>query len=302
MIKPVLFSLTELPLCAPLCAALEAEAGVINRRQFPDGESYLRVDTAVKGRDCVILANLVNPDAQFLPLLFLTATLRELGANSVGLVAPYLCYMRQDTRFAEGEAITSRIFAEQLSRELNWLITVDPHLHRYHSLDEIYSIPAVALAGAPVLAAWLAEQGGQLLLVGPDIESEQWVAAIAQQIGQPYVIGRKVRRGDRDVTVTLPDISVYREHTAVIIDDVISSGQTILKTLAALKAAGMQKIDCAAVHGIFADGIDTELLRQGIGRLITTNAIPHASNRVDLTGVLTPTILQHLALCRAHLE
>src|SRR5690606_27816096 len=141
--KPVVFSLeSELPLFTPLCQALAAEAGVLHCRRFPDGESYLRIDSPVTGRDCVVLASLANPDARYLPLVFLAATLKELGAHTVGLVAPYLCYMRQDTRFREGEAVTSRLFARRLSEEVDWLVTVDPHLHRYRRLDEIYSIPA----------------------------------------------------------------------------------------------------------------------------------------------------------------
>ncbi|QIB66070.1 ribose-phosphate diphosphokinase [Kineobactrum salinum] len=290
---PVVFSLcTELPLFAPLAMALGAETGAVNYRLFPDGESYLRIDSPVTGRDCVVLANLADPNAQYLPLTFLTATLRELGANTVGLVAPYLCYMRQDKRFMEGEAITSRLFAERLSEEVDWLVTVDPHLHRYRRLDEIYSIPTATVQGAPALAKWLVSQDDRLLLVGPDSESEQWVAAIADAVGQPCVIGQKVRRGDRDVTVSLPDLSAYTEHTAVIIDDVISSGQTILQTLSALQQQGIAHIDCAAVHGIFADGVDRMLYSRGIRRLITTNAIPHASNLADLTPLLREPILE----------
>ena len=228
-----------LPLFAPLLQQLGAEAGVLNLRRFPDGESYLRVDSDVKNRACIILVNFSAPDDKFLQLCFLAATLKEMGASSVGLVAPYLCYMRQDVRFADGEAITSRVFAQLISQQLDWLVTVDPHLHRYHNLEEIYSIPAIAVKGAPVLAHWLAQQNEKLLLVGPDSESEQWVKAIAEEINQPFVVGTKERRGDRDVTVTLPDLAAYKNHTAVIIDDVIASGHTILRALLALWAGAV---------------------------------------------------------------
>lgn len=292
---PMLFSLEPgLPLYEPLRMTLKADAGSLEQRRFPDGETYLRVASPVPGRDCVLLVNLVDPDAGFLPLAFLASTLKELGARSVGLVAPYLSYMRQDTRFLPGEAVTSRVFAELLSRQVDWLVTVDPHLHRYASLDEIYSIPTTVVQGAPALAQWCAEQAEPLLLVGPDSESEQWVAAIARETGQPYVVGRKERRGDRDVTVTLPDVSVHRDRRAVIIDDVISSGHTILNTLAALQREGIERVDCAAVHGIFAEGIDATLYEKGIRQLVTSNSVPHSSNGVDLSAYLAQPIARHL--------
>lgn len=200
--KNVLFSLTPHPLQEKLCDQLNLEPGSLQVRRFPDGESYLRVLTSVKGANCVILADLTHPDTKYLALLFLFETLRELGARSIGLVAPYLCYMRQDRRFEEGEAVTSRVFAQSLSLHIDWLITVDPHLHRYQSLDEIYSIPTQVVQGAPALADWLRGQNG-LLLVGPDAESEQWVSSIAQASNHPYVIGTKQRLGDRRVEVTL---------------------------------------------------------------------------------------------------
>lgn len=287
--SPVLFSLAPHPMQAGLIAALIAEAGVVNRRQFPDGESYLRIDTPVQGRACIVLADLSDPDPTFLPLLFLANTLRELGAASVILIAPYLAYMRQDRRFVEGEAVTSKIFAAEISRCCDALATVDPHLHRYHSLDEIYTIPSRVVQGAPALAAWLKDQQ-RILLVGPDEESEQWVSKMAAVGGHPFVVGRKQRFGDRDVKVTLPDLSAYKGYTAVMVDDVISSGQTLLKCADALKAAGIREIHCAAVHGIFADESDKALTGCGVKQIITTNTIPHASNRIDMSGLVAAAV------------
>jgi ribose-phosphate pyrophosphokinase len=282
---PLLFDLDSHPLFEPLLQRMPAEAGSLERRNFPDGETYLRVNSAVAGRDCVILGDLSHPDTRFLPLLFLASTLRELGASRVGLIAPYLCYMRQDIRFHEGEALTSAVFAKLLSAHVDWLITVDPHLHRYHALDEIYSIPGKVIQGAPVLSAWLGEQEG-LLLVGPDAESEQWVAQIAAHSGHPFVVGNKQRFGDRDVHITLPDLSPWQDHEAIIIDDVISSGHTVLQCMQVLQQQGLQRISCACVHGIFVDGIDAQLIQQGLSRLVSTNTVPHATNALDVSPLL----------------
>lgn len=289
--RPLVFAMPAHPLAEPLIQALDAEPGRLSSRQFPDGESYLQVLSEVAGRSCILIADLSAPNDKYLPLIFLLATLKELGATQVGLVAPYLSYMRQDKRFLPGEALTSGIFAADLSRHMDWLVTVDPHLHRYHSLDEIYTVPSRVVAGAPALADWLGRQQ-QLLLIGPDAESEQWVADIAARSGHPYVIGAKQRFGDRDVQIELPDLAAYANATAVIIDDVISSGQTLLQCIAAVQQQGLQSIQCAAVHGIFAEGVDADLLAAGVQSLVTTNTLAHPSNAIDITPLLVAPILE----------
>ena len=291
--KTLLFTLEPHPLQQKLCDQLGLEPGHLELRRFPDGESYIRITTPVTGAHCIVLADLSRPDSKYLAYVFLFETLRELGAKSVGLVAPYLCYMRQDRRFVDGEAVTSRLFARSLSSHIDWLVTVDPHLHRYQSLDEIYRIPTKVVQGAPALAGWLQGQDN-VLLVGPDAESEQWVSSIAQASGHPYVIGAKQRLGDRQVEVTLPDISRYRGWKAVIIDDVISSGRTIGECVKALKAQGADTIVCAAVHGIFAEASDTYLLGTGLKALVTTNTIPHSTNEIDVSALLTSPIRHFL--------
>ena len=291
--QPLLFALKSHPLMRLLCERLPAAQGRLQTRSFPDGESYLQVVTEVKGRHCFVLSDLSDPNDKFLPLVFLCETLRDLGAASVGLVAPYLCYMRQDRRFVEGEAVTSRIFAGLVSRQFDWLVTVDPHLHRYESLDEIYSIPSRVVQGAPALSQWLLGES-DVFLVGPDAESEQWVSRIAELSGHPYVIGEKIRRGDRDVSISLPPLSDLGEKTAVIIDDVISSGHTVLECMRALQEKGIKKIDCACIHGIFAGGIDQTLLDNGLGRLVSCNTIVHSSNSLDISALLAAPINEFL--------
>ncbi len=292
--KLLVFSLNSDLLTLNLCQKLAGKQGRYKQRNFPDGESYLCIESDVKALHCIVVADLSHPNTKFLPLIFLLDTLKELGAKSVGLVAPYLSYMRQDKRFIAGEAITSKLFAKSLSEHIDYLVTVDPHLHRYHSLDEIYSVPSRVVQGAPALAQWLKGQP-DVFLIGPDSESEQWISSIAKVSGHSYVIGDKIRRGDRDVEISLPDLSAYLGLTAVIIDDVISSGQTILSCIKALKQQNVKDIRCAAVHGIFADGVDKTLVSAGLTELITTNTINHPSNSADISQLLVKPIFDCIA-------
>lgn len=279
-----------------ICQQCQAGMGEYARRQFPDGETYLRIDSAVKDFDVIVLCGLEQPDDKFLPLVFFARQLKEMGARSVGLVTPYLAYMRQDRRFMDGEALTSRHFAQMLSAHFDWLVTVDPHLHRYHSLDEIYTVPSRALQAAPLLAQFVRDQG-DVWLLGPDEESAQWVSVMAETAGVPWAVARKERFGDRDVRVTLPYTSAFTGRRAMLVDDVISSGHTMQRALLALKAQGFEGSDCLCIHGLFADGCDAMLKEAGAARLISCNSILHPSNRVDLGPMIAEAVGSLLSAC-----
>jgi ribose-phosphate pyrophosphokinase len=218
-------------LAADLAAALGFELGQIETREFPDGETYLRLATAPDGRPVILASTLDRPNGKLLPLLFAAATARELGATSIGLVAPYLAYMRQDRRFKPGEAVTSRQVAGLLSNAFDWMITVDPHLHRYGSLGELYRIPTRVVHAAPLMSDWIRTNVNNPLIIGPDSESEQWVAAVAHDAASPHSVLEKVRRGDRNVEITLRDLSRWKGRTPVLVDDIISSGRTMIEAL-----------------------------------------------------------------------
>lgn len=278
-------------MAGPLAQAVGAELAPIELRNFPDGETYLRYQSSsLAGRSVVILCSLDRPDAKLLPLLFAAATARDLGASSVGLACPYLGYMRQDQRFKPGEAITSVHFARLLSSAFDWLVTVDPHLHRRKSLSEIYTTRAVALQAAPLIAAWIRERVERPLLIGPDAESEQWVAMVARDAGAPHVILNKVRHADRDVEVSVPEIERWRGHTPVLVDDIVSTARTMIETLRHLAHARTAQAICIAVHGVFAGRAYLELLEAGAARVVTTNTVPHESNGIDVTNLLSEAI------------
>lgn len=270
--------------------ALAGDPGELDMRRFPDGESYVRVDTPVYARRTLVVCTLARPDEQIPPLLFLAATLRERGAASVRLVAPYLAYMRQDTEFQLGEAVTARHFARLVSSAFDGLVTADPHLHRIAALEAVYHIPARAVHTAPRLSAWIRDNVPKPVIIGPDEESEQWVAAIARDAGAPYLVFEKTRHGDRDVALKLPALRVARERTPVLVDDIIASAHTMIAACAELIAAGIGAPICVGIHAIFAEDAYEALWRAGARRIVTTNTVPHESNEIDVSGLFVPAI------------
>lgn len=286
--KPVVLAMPgNEAMARSLALHLDAEFGQATQRRFPDEESYVRIETSISGREVILVCTLHRPDDKLLPLLFLAATAKEVGASRVGLVAPYLAYMRQDRQFQPGEGITSTYFAKIISSFVDWLVTVDPHLHRRGSLAEIYSVPSKVVHAAPIISNWIRANVEAPVLVGPDSESAQWVAAVAEGAGAPHLILEKVRRGDREVEITVPKIERWRDQTPVLVDDIISTARTMIETVSHLRRAGLKPPVCLGVHAVFADQAYSDLLASGVARVVTCNTIPHASNGIDLIESLT---------------
>lgn len=279
---------------ATLADRLDARIIPLEYRRFPDGESYLRVDQSLEGRSAVLVARLDRPDAKIPALLFAADLARDLGAVAVGLVAPYLPYMRQDIRFQPGEALTSASFARWISSHFDWLVTVDPHLHRYDSLDEIYSIPSAAVPAAPALADWIVANVDRPVVIGPDAESAQWVEAVAAHRKLPWQVMRKERFGDHDVRIAAPDLSSLEQHTPVLVDDILSSGATLARAAELLGEAGFAAPVCAVVHGLFGDQSRATISGAGIERLVCSDSVPADEGEIELAPLLAPAVASML--------
>ena len=280
-------------LARDIAAITGTELGVLEYRKFPDRESYLRFATDVKNQQAILACSLHDPDIKVLPLLLAAAALRDLGATRVGLAAPYLAYMRQDRRFKEGEAVTSTDFARLLSASFDWIATIDPHLHRRSVMSEIYTIPALAGHAAPVLAGYVRQYAEGGFLIGPDEESEQWVAAVASAAGVPHVTLRKQRRGDRDVEIRFPDLSAFAGKMPVLVDDVISSGCTMEVAVHELRKLGFGQPVCLAAHGILAEDAHARLVAAGAS-VVVTNTIPGPAALLDIHPLIAELIKPQL--------
>jgi ribose-phosphate pyrophosphokinase len=251
------------------------------RHRFPDGELKLRLPPQLPDR-VVVLRTLDHPNEKLVELLLVARTARALGATHLTLVAPYLAYMRQDIAFEAGEVVSQRVVGRFLADLFNTVITVDPHLHRVATLDEAVPVArAVVLSGAPLLADLIAQHHAKPLLVGPDEESAQWVAQAAARHGFDHAVCNKVRHGDRDVQIALPDVDVCGR-TVVLLDDVASSGYTLAAAARLLLAAGAASVDVAVTHALFAGDAIQVIQDAGVGHVWSTDCITHASNAVSM--------------------
>ena len=270
-----------------LADALAMPCNLVDRHRFPDGEVKLTLPAALP-EHVIVYRSLDHPDTKLVELLLTAGAAREQGAKQLTLVAPYLCYMRQDIAFNPGEVISQRIVGRFIADLFDNVVTVDPLLHRVHRLAE--AVPAgraLALHATAEMADYLRAHATDPILLGPDSESEQWVSAIAEPEGWRYATCRKRRYGDREVTIELPDIDC-RGQSIVLLDDIISSGETVASAAMACREQGAASVDVMVTHALFARGAEKRLKDVGVRHVWSTSSVQHETNAITLQRCATP--------------
>ena len=279
----------ETALAAGLAQALGCQMFVVQRHVFPDGETRLRLPPTLPA-DVTLLRGLQQPNGKLTELLLAAAGARELGAQRLTLVSPYLAYMRQDMAFSPGEVVSQRHVGALLAAAFDRVLTVDPHLHRVPSLDAV--LPGrcgLVVGAAPLLGRWIASQVPQALLLGPDEEAAQWVAVAAAASGLDHAVCVKQRHGDRDVAVALPSVPVAGR-AVVLLDDVASTGRTLVAAAQGALAAGAASVDVAITHALFVGDAESQVRAAGVRHVWSTDCVPHASNVVSVVPLLAQAL------------
>ena len=271
-----------------LAEALGVPFSMVTVRKFPDGESLVRVRGVTPS--AILFRPLDDPNAKLIELLLAAAALRDNGAARVILVAPYLAYMRQDIAFHPGEAVSQKVIGALLAEHFDAVLTVDPHLHRISNLSEVMpGIAAISLSAAPVLSTAL-DDGSAPVLVGPDGESRPWVEAIAAPLGLDVLVGTKQRHDDRDVSITINGIHEVAGRPVVLVDDVISSGETMVQAAQLLRDAGSVSVEAVATHCLASAEDLARMKVSGIARIRSTDSIAGPTADIPLTPVLADAL------------
>lgn len=263
----------------------------VDLHHFPDGESRVRLPE-LNCEHLLVCRSLSAPNDKLVELLLVARTAREMGVKQLTLVAPYLCYMRQDKAFQPGEAVSQTIIGRYLAELFDNLVTVDPHLHRTHDLKE--AVPckqALALSATGPLGAFLAAHDKNYFLIGPDEESRQWVSAIADVADLRYAVAHKTRYSDKYVEVTLPEVDVAQADV-VLVDDMISTGHTMVQTARRVLQLGAKSVNCLVTHALYNNHVTALLETAGIGAIWSSDSIIHPGNIVRLDQLLAGGIQQ----------
>ena len=272
-----------------MSVSLRVPCAQVETHRFPDGESKVILPASLPD-EVVFCRSLNAPNEKLIELLLAAKTARQLGAKQLTLVAPYLCYMRQDMAFHEGESVSQKIVGEWLGNLFDSVITLDPHLHRTPTMAA--AVPAkksVALSAADLIGKFLINNAPGAFIIGPDAESLQWVRAVALPGAFDFAVCDKVRTGDRKVQVSLPDISL-RGRRVVLVDDVASTGQTVVAATQQCLSAGATRVDVFVSHALFVEGAAIKMKMAGVSDIWSTDSIGHGGNVVQLAALLADAI------------
>jgi len=266
---------------------IKAKYSDLNVKKFPDGETRLKFKTSVKGKDIVLVQTLYNPNDKIVEILFAAHTAKDLGAKSVTLVAPYISYMRQDTRFYAGDCISARVQA-RLFNVFDKVITIDPHLHRIHRMTDVFK-HGKRLSANSLIADYIKHHLKNPMVIGPDAESYQWADKIAEELHSHAIVLKKKRYNARHVAIKLKDNISLKGRDVVIVDDIISTGHTMMEAVKQAKKHGAKKIYCICVHGLYALNADKKLKKMGV-TLISTNTVPNPTTRIDVAELIAGSL------------
>lgn len=293
--KPLRAGVYTFPDCAEagrrLAEALDLSCHVADLHRFPDGESLVRL--AQPMATAVLYASFTRPNDRLMEIMFAASVLRESGASRLILVAPYLPYMRQDVAFRPGEAVSQRIVGQWIARQFDHVIAVDPHLHRTDDLAAVFpdcKVTALTAAGLLVDRLRRDHVSSDTVIIGPDEESEPLARGVAEPLGLDWSVARKDRRGDRNVEVVLPSALNLRGRPVVMVDDIISSGGTMLECARAVLEHGAVSVDAITIHALFGDEIFGALRGGGIADVLSCDGVAHPSNRIALSGLIADAV------------
>ena len=273
-----------------LAQALNIPCHIIQQHRFPDDENKITLPSRL-AEHVIFCRSLDHPNEKLVELLLAVKTARQLGAKELTLVAPYLCYMRQDIAFNSGEAVSQSIIGNFLAELFDNVITIDPHLHRIQHLEQ--AVPAknaIALFATSVMAEFVSARIEDPVLLGPDKEAEQWVSAIARPKKWTYGVCEKIRTGDQEVEITLPEINL-QNRSVVLVDDVVSSGQTLTVAIKKCLNNNSKHVDVLVTHALFVNDAKQRLIDAGARNIWSTDSVSHESNVIHLQSLFKDAIL-----------
>jgi ribose-phosphate pyrophosphokinase len=276
----------SLDIAANLSAKLGAKMLTVETTEFPDGESKIRVVEDVMNKRVIVVQSTYPPvDKHLMQLLILSHKLSEDGAD-VYAVVPYLGYARQDAEFLKGEVVTLSVIGRLMrSVGIKRLVTVD--IHSVKALG-LFSFPVYSCSSIPLLAEYVQTNCNlkNPIVVSPDFGSTNRADAFSAVLKSEYVSFKKTRdRKTGEVTTEEQDLKLSGRD-AVIVDDLISTGISIVKCAQLLKKYGAARVIATCAHAVLIGPAADNMKAAGVDDLISTNTIPSKYSKVDVSPLI----------------
>jgi ribose-phosphate pyrophosphokinase len=256
-------------------------ANTISKR-FPDEEFYFRILDDINGKH-VIIVQTTYPDLNIIELFLLQNAVEEAGAKEISIVIPYFGYARQDTKFQNGEPISAKAMANLISLNADTVITVDPH--KEHILD-FFSTSAHSCSAIPELAKYLKKKNIDMILA-PDKGALERAKQASEIIGCDFDYMEKTRIDGTTIEIKPKELDSQNKNVAII-DDIISTGGTMAKSIQQLKKHGAKNVYVACTHGLFAGNAIKKLSSAGCKEIIATDTIQSKFSKVKIAPSILP--------------
>ncbi|MDO8460322.1 MAG: ribose-phosphate diphosphokinase [Nanoarchaeota archaeon] len=268
--------------------SLKAEYTEIISKKFPDNESKIEFSKNPSNKTVIILVSFAkDPNKKIIETILAAGIAKDYKANKVILVATYLPYMRQDNHFENYDGMSAKKILTTLSNNFDEIIVIDPHLHRIKHLSQI-APNASSITVNKLIEDYVSKKFSNFKIVGPDEESQQWDKSIAKDLHQHATILKKTRFSSTHVKIASKNI---HSPNILMIDDIISTGQTLLEAIKIVKKQGAKKVVCIGIHGVFANNSDNLIAKQA--QLITTNTIPNKYAKIDVSPVIVDALRKY---------
>lgn len=260
-----------------VCAHLEIPLGQSTTELFPDGETIVKIDEDVRGRDCFVVLSTCQPvNDNLMELLVFMDCLRRASAKRITAVMPYFGYARQDRKDEGRTPITAKLVANLITvAGANRVLALDLHAAQ---IQGFFDIPLDHLMAAPVIVEYLQsvrEELGEIVLVSPDVGNVKVANMFANVLGGDLAIIDKRRRSGKQVEA-VNMVGEVRDRTVLMIDDMISTAGTVTEAARVVMDRGAKRVIVAATHGVLV-GLALERLAEApIERIILTDSIPLA--------------------------
>ena len=262
-----------------LCKKLQASYVKKTTKRFPDEELYIQILDNIS-KEHVIIVQTTYPDQKIIELFLLQDAVKEAGAKKITVVIPYFGYARQDTKFKNGEPISAKAMAKLISLNADKTITVDPH--KEHILD-FFTIPAYSCSAIPEIAKYLNKKEKIDMILAPDKGALEKAKQAAKIINCDFDYMEKTRINGTTIKIK-PKKLKAKDKNVAIIDDIISTGGTMAKSIKELKKYGAKSVFVACTHGLFAGDAVKKLTSAGCKEIIATDTIYSDFSKVEIAG------------------
>jgi len=265
----------------------------LQTKKFPDGEKYVRIMDDVKGDTVVVIQSMYHvPDEHLFEYFLLVKALKDLGAKRIIGVIPYFAYARQDRRFNPGESISFQTVTRLIENVgTDELFTIDTHLHRVNDISKVFNIPAHNLSVVPLLTQYVKQNFtlDKPIVIAPDEEAEQWAKISSEILNTDYDALEKIRLGPDKVEIKTRLRSVNNRNV-VVVDDIISTGGTMVETVKILIHYGANRIIVMCSHPLLIGDSYAKILDAGAEAIIGSDTVPSPVSLVSAAPVIAEAL------------